>query len=906
MKLLKTILVSFVFLTTTTLCMGQNIYPTPQKAEINSNNKFSLSKGVKVINKGIDKESLELLESLLPINNNSKFTVTIGGKDKSLPMVEGAYYLKINKKGILINANESKGIFYGLQTLRQLIDNSFTVVECEITDFPAIKFRGVVEGFYGKPWSHRDRLAQFKFYGENKLNTYIYGPKDDPYHCSLAKAGNGGWRVPYPKDLAEKIAELAITARKNKVDFVWAIHPGQDIKWNEQDYNNLLSKFESMYNLGVKSFAVFFDDISGEGTDALKQANLLNRINREFVRVKKDVTPLILCPTEYNKSWSNPSPDGYLPILGKNLDKDIQIMWTGDKVCADITMETLNWVNERIERPTYIWWNYPVTDYVKNVVLQGPAKGITKEATAYDMAGFVSNPMENAEASKIALFGVADYTWNPSKYNETQTWEAAIKTIMPNISEAYRKFAIHSSQIDFNAHGYYMDESWETSDDLDSLKKEFKDLSIASEVIIEQCQNSFLVDELLPWLKQADLLGKRGIKAISMIELFNTNNFKQAWEAYLECGMTQEQRTAYNANKVGLHKLQPFIDNSRKNVADNIYQKISGIKIAQVKPISSFPRVETINFMTDGNSLTYYNTFQAQQPSCWVGIDLGEVKDIKSIYIEQGRYNNDSYYMKSGILEGSLDGQNWEQLMIVPDKSYIITCSNVPNPLRYIRLKANNDNNTKSRLTIRKFEASELQNTPEIYTNMSRLASSHINVNGKSISINPILEVINVAPGNYFGIKLPDITSIDKVNIHVGNDVNIEYSLDGIVWSNNSLNARYIRAINNTNSPIDLNLKQFEITKANNNKPITNLFDGNLATSYQFYGIKKIEFIGNKKVTILSSALSGGKIKAICADGTFVYLGQINGSLNEFNLPSNTVALELEGAMEIYEIISHS
>ena len=40
-------------------------------------------------------------------------------------------------------------------------------------------------------------------------------------------------------------------------------------------------------------------DSFGEGTKADKQALLLNKINNEFVKVKKDVTPLVMCPTQY-------------------------------------------------------------------------------------------------------------------------------------------------------------------------------------------------------------------------------------------------------------------------------------------------------------------------------------------------------------------------------------------------------------------------------------------------------------------------------------------------------------------------------------------------------------------------------------------------------------------------------
>ena len=208
---------------------------------------------------------------------------------------------------------------------------------------PAIRYRGVVEGFYGTPWSHNARLRQLQFYGENKMNTYIYGPKDDPYHSSP------NWRLPYPEKEAKQLQELVKVAQENEVDFVWAIHPGQDIKWNKEDRELLLAKFEKMYHLGVRSFAVFFDDISGEGTNPVKQAELLNYIDEHFVKVKPDVTPLIMCPTEYNKSWSDPAK-GYLTTLGDKLNPSIQIMWTGDRVISDITQDGIQWINERIKR----------------------------------------------------------------------------------------------------------------------------------------------------------------------------------------------------------------------------------------------------------------------------------------------------------------------------------------------------------------------------------------------------------------------------------------------------------------------------------------------------------------------------------------------------------------------------
>lgn len=480
-------------------------------------------------------------------------------KSKKLP-AEG-YTLTSNGKKIVIEAATPRGEFYARQTLSQLMHGD-SVYNVTVSDFPTVKFRGSVEGFYGTPWSHADRISQLKFYGKNKLNTYIYGPKDDPYHRAPH------WRKAYPAAEGAQIAELAKVAKENYVDFVWAIHPGGDIKWNEEDFSALLAKFNSMYDLGVRSFAIFFDDISGEGTNADRQAELLNRINAQFVKVKGDVTPLIMCPTEYNKSWANPSmEDSYLVTLGKKMDKDVQIMWTGDMVCADITDSTLDWINARIGRECYIWWNFPVTDYITHIMLQGPSYGLTPNAKGR-MAGFVSNPMEHAEASKIALFGVADYTWNPEAYNPLVCWDAAIRAIMPEAPAAYRAFAIHSADMEKNGHGYRRDESWESNvEDTAAMFADFARLAAAPGEMRASGADAALLDELEPWLLQAEVLGRRGMEAIAM-RRFGAGDPAVLWTLYNNGAQSEEMIKAYNGHKVGTLVLAPYVERLRAEVAD--------------------------------------------------------------------------------------------------------------------------------------------------------------------------------------------------------------------------------------------------------------------------------------------------------------------------------------------------
>ena len=69
----------------------------------------------------------------------------------------------------------------------------------------AFELSGVIEGFYGPPWSHSDRLDMLRFMGRAGLNVYIYAPKDDPYHRTR-------WREPYPEDAERELRELVQTA----------------------------------------------------------------------------------------------------------------------------------------------------------------------------------------------------------------------------------------------------------------------------------------------------------------------------------------------------------------------------------------------------------------------------------------------------------------------------------------------------------------------------------------------------------------------------------------------------------------------------------------------------------------------------------------------------------------------
>src|SRR5207245_4324803 len=90
--------------------------------------------------------------------------------------------------------------------------------EVRVADFPSFPERGIVEGFYGKPWTHDERMAMMRFEGAHGMNVYYYAPNDDPYHPKL-------WRQPYPPAESARLAELVEAADSRFVDFWFAVSP---------------------------------------------------------------------------------------------------------------------------------------------------------------------------------------------------------------------------------------------------------------------------------------------------------------------------------------------------------------------------------------------------------------------------------------------------------------------------------------------------------------------------------------------------------------------------------------------------------------------------------------------------------------------------------------------------------
>ncbi|MBR2015033.1 MAG: beta-N-acetylglucosaminidase domain-containing protein [Alistipes sp.] len=692
---------------------GMPINPTPQRMT-RLDGAVDVSAGVAL--RGKAKHFAEEIDFVAHNAQGTVLYIDYGAKVAQRNSVEprsGAYALLISKSSIAIAAYDEVGAFYGVQTLRQIAESSVAgdgkLPAVEIYDYPDLQYRGVVEGFYGTPWSHEVRMSLIDLYGRYKMNYYIYGPKDDPYHSSPY------WREPYPEKEASDIRELVEACKRNRVNFVWAIHPGQDIQWNEEDYNNLLRKFEDMYALGVRAFAIHFDDISGIGANPLKQTELMNRLNDEFVATKGDVASLIVCPTDYTRLWANPTERGSLVRYGETLHASVDVFWTGDAVCSDLTERTMEWVNSRIKRPALYWWNYPVTDYARHIIMQGPVYGLATTMTADKVRGVVSNPMEHGEASKLALYSVADYTWNTEAYNPIDSWERAIESLAPEVKTAYRIFAIHSCDTET---GYRRYESWETETfDIEeytpelsaALMEELKRIE-AVPAQMEQMHNKALLEELRPWLVEFGKLGTRCRKALELLDRYHSTTSNQRWsgfwEAYVDNLMSEEDVAAFDAHRVGTMKLHPFYERVMDGLAALYYESLTGCKSSTLAPFGNYNSLlaPQAKYMFDNDPETYYHSGQGQRTDDFVGADMGIVREVREVRIIQGRNSVDDVdYFDHAILEYSADGETWTALTEPMVGVYDVEWSGEPFMARYVRLRKLESEKTNW-LAIRSFE----------------------------------------------------------------------------------------------------------------------------------------------------------------------------------------------------------
>ncbi|XP_009305481.1 protein O-GlcNAcase isoform X1 [Danio rerio] len=275
---------------------------------------------------------------------------------------------------------------------------------------------GVVEGFYGRPWTMEQRKELFRRQQKWGLNTYLYAPKDDYKHRMF-------WREMYSVEEAEQLTTLISAAKEYGIEFIYAISPGLDITFsNQKEVSTLKRKLDQVTHFGCKSFALLFDDIDHNMCPADKEvfssfAHAQVSVTNEIFQYLGEPEIFLFCPTEYCGTFCYPnvSQSPYLRTIGEKLLPGIEVLWTGPKVVSkDITVESIEEVTKILRRAPVIWDNIHANDYDQKRLFLGPYKGRSTELIPR-LKGVLTNPNCEFESNFVAIHTLA--TWYKSNMN---------------------------------------------------------------------------------------------------------------------------------------------------------------------------------------------------------------------------------------------------------------------------------------------------------------------------------------------------------------------------------------------------------------------------------------------------------------------------------------------------------
>lgn len=290
---------------------------------------------------------------------------------------------------------------------------------------------GVLEGFYGQPWTQAERLALFDSMARWKLNAYLYGPKDD---LRLRAA----WREPYPAGGTKPLRQLLKACAKRHLHFIYALSPGLDIRYRHRaDLDHLKRRFAQMLSLGCRHFALLFDDIpdrldaadaSRFGSLASAQCHVANTLFK-WTRERSPHARLLFCPTAYCGRMAAQAlgGEGYLPLIGRELLPQLDIFWTGPEIVSrELTVAHVREMHTVLRRKPVIWDNLHANDYDGRRFFCGPYAGRPPELRT-EVNGLLCNPNNEFALNYVPLRTFAEFIRSDRAWNARRAYLAAMK-----------------------------------------------------------------------------------------------------------------------------------------------------------------------------------------------------------------------------------------------------------------------------------------------------------------------------------------------------------------------------------------------------------------------------------------------------------------------------------------------
>lgn len=633
-------------------------------------------------------------------------------RENSLANYDG-YIIKVDpaKNAVVLLGKDQSALYNAVTTLKLLKEKYNNEVDgMFIEDYADVEFRGFIEGFYGS-WTQEQRKSLVANLSQSKMNTYIYGSKSDVYHRNK-------WRELYPESAPkavmdlQRIRELVDATRKNNMTFVWGIHAAGINFTDPDEFDKVVAKYDQLYNAGVRQFAIFFDD---GGTNFKGCSEFINRLNREYIQKKPGVKDLIYCPQGYNYKFAK--PDEWAEI--KKFDKDIQVMFTGTTTMSELNEAVLQRIEKTLGRRPYIWWNYPVNDLdMSKELVIGPLVGLDKDMTK--LPGLASNPMFQAESSKVALYSIADFLWNKNAFDSYKSWENAIDTMIaePEIREAYKLFALNVSIMGKQEFAFISEESEYLAPLFDTIVRKYRNgedcraevaklqeetakLRNAIQVLNNSKDKySSLINEMQRWLIKGEAVVSWLQDTLALVEDYEGGNLTaeqiaKIGDKYLKIRANIDNTNGDKKDKptvkvtvggkvqnipavnFGQHRILPFIYDMTRAIESKVTDKDVSAFGNLMFPGDNALDKNTATQVTPYGVLGKYCNFM--RPGLYFGVDLGSVKVIQSIHFVVKD-------LAKGNIEISTDMENWEKIGEISASHPDVTLNNINKKAKYVRI----------------------------------------------------------------------------------------------------------------------------------------------------------------------------------------------------------------------------
>ncbi|MDY4370493.1 SIALI-17 repeat-containing surface protein [Streptococcus sp. BJSWXB6CM1] len=636
---------------------------------------------------------------------NSQAEKEVSGISQGLFDKIDAYALSIKNNTISIVGKDTDAVFYGLTTLKHMLNESEAPVLRNVTveDFAEIKNRGFIEGYYGNPWSNADRAELMRYGGDLKLTQYFFAPKDDPYH-------NKKWRELYPEEKLAEIRELARVGNQNKTRYVWTIHPfmnnrirfGNDADY-QKDLETIKAKFTQLMDVGVREFGILADD----APSPVGGYNSYNRLMKDmtdwltekqatYVGLRKE---MIFVPGQY---WGNGREDE-LKSLNENLPTSTSMTLTGGKIWGEVSESFLSNLKNNLTaggktyRPVSLWVNWPVTDNSKqHLILGGGEKFLHPNVDPSLLSGIMLNPMQQSEPSKIALFSAAQYAWKQWKSEEEAKRVNDIafnfvengKFTDSETSLAFRELGKHMINQNMDGRVVKLEESVELAPKLDAfmsklkagqdvgaeregLRAEFAKLKAAAQ-LYKASGDEKMRAQIHYWLDntidQMDALSA----LLDGTEAIEKNDSAKLWDSYYKGLKLYEQSQTYTFHYVdhderaelGVQHIRPFLLGLREILATEVQKALHPDQVLSTF-ITNRTGVEGgLAEVTDGDLGTHalIKSPNSIQTGDYIGLKFNKAVPVQNLTFAMGTQANPRDTFNNAKVEYLNENDEWVTL----------------------------------------------------------------------------------------------------------------------------------------------------------------------------------------------------------------------------------------------------